>query len=541
MMWRDGGSPRSLPSLVVLVLLVFAVGLAAAQSSAPGPRRDPAGTYRRPLGNEPATLDPARIVDVYGLSVAQQIFDGLVRFDQTLTIMPSLAQFWRSSRDGLTWTFTLRKGVRFHHGREVTADDVVFSLTRILDPRLKSGAADLFGVIKGAADYREGRAKTVAGLTALDRHTVQIVLEEAFGGFASLLAVRHASIVPRDLVEHDPERFGTAPSGTGAFRFERWDRGKEIVLSAYRDHFDGPPGLARVVYRLFAGDPSDAIYEEFQRGGLEDSPLPVKNYRAAVGDARWVHVKRPMFSVRFYGFNTRVKPLDDRRVRQALIHALDRAQLIDELSHGRFALARGVIPPGTLGFNPKLSGYSYDPARARDLLRAAGYPDGRGLPPIEIWSSVKNDPVMREHEIVRRAFEAIGVRTDFRYLQDWPQYSKKLAAGECPMFLYAWFADVPDPDNFIGKLFHSKSARNYFGYVNPAVDEAVLEARKEIDVVRRVALYRRAEQAVMDDAPILPIFHYTYERVFQPYVKSVEVSGLGDPYIPFRKIWLDRQ
>jgi ABC-type transport system substrate-binding protein len=505
------------------------------------PRREPAGTYRRPLGNEPATLDPARIVDVYGLSVAQQIFDGLVRFDQTLTIMPSLAQFWRSSRDGRTWTFTLRKGVRFHHGREVTADDVVFSLTRILDPRLKSGAADLFGVIKGAADYREGRAKTVAGLTALDRHTVQIVLEEAFGGFASLLAVRHASIVPRDLVEQDPERFGMAPSGTGAFRFERWDRGKEIVLSAYREHYDGPPGLARVVYRLFAGDPSDAIYEEFQRGGLEDSPLPVKNYRAAVGDARWVHVKRPMFSVRFYGFNTRTKPLDDRRVRQALIHALDRVQLIDELSHGRFALARGVIPPGTLGFNPKLTGYGYDPARARDLLRAAGYPDGRGLPPIEIWSSVKNDPVMREHEIVRRAFEAIGVRTDFRYLQDWPQYSKKLAAGECPMFLYAWFADVPDPDNFIGKLFHSKSARNYFGYANPAVDEAVLEARKEIDVVRRVALYRRAEQSVMEDAPILPIFHYTYERVFQPYVKSVEVSGLGDPYIPFRKIWLDRQ
>ena len=540
MRWKVGGSLRSLPFAIVLVILVIAAGLAAAQSGTSTPRREPAGTYRRPLGNEPVSLDPARIADVYGISVVQQIFDGLVRFDQTLAITPSLAQFWRASRDGLTWTFTLRKGVKFHHGREVTAEDVVFSLTRILDPRVKSGAADAFTVIKGATEFRDGRAKTVAGLTAVDPHTVQIVLEEPFAGFASLLAVRHASIVPRDLVEQDPDRFGATPSGTGPFRFERWDRGKEIVLAAYREHFDGPPGLARVVYRLFSGDPSDAIYEEFQRGGLDDSPLPVKNYRAAVADSRWVYVKRPMFSVRFYGFNTRVKPLDDRRVRQALNHALDRVQLIEELSHGRFALARGVIPPGTLGFNPKLAGYAYDPARARELLRAAGYPDGRGLPPIEIWSSVKNDPVMREHEIVRRAFDAIGVRADFRYLPDWPQFLKKLAAGECPVFLYAWFADVPDPDSFIGKLFHSKSARNYFGYVNRAVDDAVMEARKEIDSGRRVALYRRAEQAVMDDAPLLPIFHYTYERVFQPYVKSVEVSGLGDPYIPFRKIWLDR-
>lgn len=537
---KGGGSPGSLLPVLLLVILAALVSVAWAQTRGPSERREPAGTYRRPLGNEPATLDPARIVDVYGGSVAQQVFDGLARFDQTLTITPSLAQFWRASRDGLTWTFTLRKGVRFHHGREVTSDDVVFSLTRLLDPRVKSGAADLFAVIKGAADFREGRAKSVTGLTAVDTHTVQIVLEEPFIGFAGLLAVRHASIVPRDLVERDPEKFGAAPSGTGPFRFERWDRGKEIVLAAYRDHFDGPPGLARVVYRIFPGEPSDLMYEEFHRGGLEDSPLPVRNYRRAVADTSHIHVKRPMFSVRFYGFNTRVKPLDDRRVRQALNHALDREGFLEEVLHGRFALARGVVPPGTLGFNPKLSGYRHDPARARTLLREAGYPDGRGLPPLEIWSSVKGDAVLREHELMRRALEAVGVRTDFRYLPDWPQYSKKLAAGECPVFLYAWFADVPDPDNFLAKLFHSKSPRNYFGYANRAVDDLVMQARKEADGARRVALYRRAEQMVMDDAPILPILHYTYERVFQPYVKSVEVSGLGDPYIPFRKIWLDK-
>ena len=152
-------------------------------------------------------------------------------FDQTLAITPSLAQFWRASRDGLTWTFTLRKGVHFHHGREVTADDVVYSLTRLLDPRLKSGTTDLFGNIRGAAEFRSGQAPGVVGLEALDRYTVQISLTEAPFPFVTVLAVGQAKIVPRDVAERDPVAFGLRPIGTGAFRFERWQRGREIVLT----------------------------------------------------------------------------------------------------------------------------------------------------------------------------------------------------------------------------------------------------------------------------------------------------------------------
>lgn len=541
---EGGGSGRSLllvAVFAVLVLVETASGLPVYAQPGPGGQpAEPAGTYRRPLGNDPATLDPARIADIYGRAIAQQVFDGLVRFDQTLTITPGLAEFWRASRDGLTWTFTLRKGVKFHHGREASADDVVFSLTRILDPRLKSGAADLFASVKGAAEFRDGRAKAVAGFIAVDRYTVQIALTEPFVGFANVLAVGHAKILPRDLVERDPDRFGQAPSGTGPFRFERWERGKEITLVANREYFGGAPRLARIVYRVFPGEQSEAMYEEFRRGHLEDTPVPARNYRRIIAEGGHVHVKRPMISVRFYGFNTRVKPLNDRRVRQALNHAIDREGLIEELSFGRFALARGILPPGTLGFNPKLAGYAYDPLRARQLLQDAGYPGGRGLPPVEIWAGSKTDPVLREHELVRRALDAVGVRAEFRYLTDWPQYAKKLAAGECPVFLYALFADVPDPDTFLGKL-HSRSPQNFFGYVNHTVDELLAEARREPDAPRRVDLYRRAEQLVVDDAPLLPIFHYTYDRLFQPYVKSVEVSGLGDPYIPFRKIWLDRR
>lgn len=508
---------------------------AAQEESGARPR---GAVYRRPLGNDPATLDPARITDVYSRSVAQQLFDGLVQFDQTLTIAPALARFWQSSRDGLTWTFTLKKGVKFHHGREVTADDVVYSFSRILDPKTRSGAADLFGNIKGAQEFRDARARSVSGLQALDRYTVQIALTEAFAPFVSVLAVGHAKIVPRELVEQQGDAFGTRPVGTGPFTFVRWNRGKEIVLAANPDYFDGPPKIAQLVYRVFAGENFVEMYQELQRGQLEDAPVPTQDYRRIVSSTVYQHVKRPMFSVRFYGFNTRIKPLDDRRVRQALIHAIDRATVTDEIFLGRHVSARGILPPGTQGFNPKLRGYAYDPQKARELLAQAGYPGGRGLPPIAFWSSVR-ERVVTEHEQIRRDLDAVGLRSEFHYETDWPTFSRMLVEGRLPVFLYAWYADAPDADNFLTKLFHSRSSRNFFGYRNPAVDALLVRARSESDVLRRVELYRRAEQAILDDAPLIPFWHYTYERVFQPYVRSVEVNGLGDPYIPLRKIWLE--
>jgi peptide/nickel transport system substrate-binding protein len=531
-MIRGKGGARCLPLLVIVIMLW--AGVMAPASGAEN-------VYRRPLNNDPATLDPARVSDVYSRSVSQQIFDGLVHFDQTLTVTPALAQHWKASRDGLQWTFTLRRGVKFHHGREVTADDVVYSLTRLVNPRLGSAAGDLFRNVKGAVEFREGRAKAIAGLTAVDRYTVEVALSEALAPFVSVLAVGHAKIVPRDVVEQKGDQaFGMAPVGTGPFRFVKWERGREIRLDANAEYFAGPPRLARLVYRIFPGAPFDTMYEEFQRGHLEDTPPPVADYRRAITAAGDGYVKRPQLSVRFYGFNTRVKPLADRLVRQALSHAIDRETIIEEPFLGRHVLARGILPPGTQGYNPKVAGYAHDPRRARELLAQAGYPDGRGLPPIAIWSSVRHQGIEREHDLIRENLKAVGVHAEFHYQTDWPTFSRLLTEGRLPVFQYAWYADIPDPDNFLFKLFHSQSTGNFVGYTNAGVDALLLRARNEPDIVRRVELYRRVEQAVLDDAPILPVWHYSYERIFQPYVRSVEVSGLGDAYIPFRKVWLAR-
>ena len=142
---------------------------------------------------------------------------------------------------------------------------------------------------------------------------------------------------------------------------------------------------------------------------------------------------------------------------------------------------------------------------------------------------------------MKKWLAAVGITADFQYNTDWQTFSKLLDEGKLPIFLYAWYADVPDPDNFLSKLFHSKSPRNFFGYANPVVDDLLASARSAGDVQLRVERYRKAEQLILDDAPIVPVFHHTYERLFQPYVRSVEVNGLGDPYIPFRKIWLERR
>jgi oligopeptide transport system substrate-binding protein len=162
------------------------------------------GTYRRPLANDPSSLDPAKIADLYAVAVANQIFDGLVAFDGHLNVVPALAQSWSASHDGLVWTFHLRKGVQFHNDREMSAEDVVYSLSRLLDPAVGSPNGPLLDKVKGADEFQAGTTKVLEGIKAIDRYTVAVSLVEPFLPFISILGMAHTSIVPRDEVERDP-------------------------------------------------------------------------------------------------------------------------------------------------------------------------------------------------------------------------------------------------------------------------------------------------------------------------------------------------
>jgi oligopeptide transport system substrate-binding protein len=532
---------------ILLIIATLAVSVAnsvssiAQQSSAPAGAPIEGGVYRRPLATDPVTLDPARPSDIYGRTIANQLFDGLVQFDGALAIRPAIAETWTASRDGLVWTFTLKKGVKFHNGRQVTADDFVYSFTRILDPATKSSGATLFMKIKGGREFAEGRTNRVEGLKALNSHLLQITLTESLSPFVSSLAVGFAKVVPREVVERLGERFGQHPVGTGPFKYVEWIPNKHIILAANPDYFEGRPNLDRLEYRIFTGEARDEMFGEFERGNLEDSDIPARDRSGLLNSRKYQFIQRSVLGISFLGINTTKKPLDDPRVRQAINYAIDRRKIMREIYQDQYIAGTGILPPGTYGYDPKIAGYAYDPKKAADLLAAAGYPGGRGLPILQIWSARRNDEAVAEHEAIVKYLAAVGIRAEVRYNSNWPEYRAQVYEGKLPIFRYSWYADTPDPETFLGILFDSRSSDNITGLHNRNVDALLQEARLERNPTRKLQLYQEVERQVVAAAPVIVLSYYTYERVFQPYVKGIQVSALGDPYIPMKKIWFDHR
>jgi oligopeptide transport system substrate-binding protein len=527
------------------IVAVAALGIGAAAVGADAQGKEPTapragGVYRRPLANNPSTLDPALINDNYAITVTQQLFDGLVQYDAALRITPALAESWTASRDGLVWTFRLRPRVTFHTGREVTAEDVVYSFSRLLDPQSRSAAAALFAAVRGASDFQAGKSRSIPGLRALDRRTVQIELTEASAPFVAGLAMGHLKILPHDVLRRQGDRFGVQPVGTGPFRFVRWTRDREIVLEANPEYYGGRPHLDRLVYRIYPGHRSEQIFADFLSGELDDSFIPSTEAERVHANPRFQVLRRPVLRTRFFGFTLTDGPQANRLVRQAFTHAIDREGIMRDVKRSRFRAGAGFLPPGILGFDPQFHPYPYDPSRARALLAEAGHPGGAGLDPLRIWSSVRSAEVEQEHDAIRRYLEAVGFKVEFHYQTNWPEFRALVRDGKLPIFRYGWAADLPDPDNFLRTVFHSRGTTNLTRYRNERVDRLLDLARSDLDDRRRATLYQEAERLIMEDAPVFPFNFDMYERVFQRDVQNVEISALGDPYIPMRKIWLAR-
>jgi oligopeptide transport system substrate-binding protein len=499
------------------------------------------GIYRRPLEFNPKTLDPALATDIYSVSVIQQLFDGLVQFDKDLNVIPALAKSWRISPDGLTYTFNLRKDVKFHHGKEMKAEDVVYSLTRVLDPRVKSPAANLLSRVVGAREFQDGTAQNVKGLTAPDRYTIVVRLSEPYSPFISILGMNKFKVLPREEVEKSEGQFGKAPVGTGPFKFVSMKEGEEIILEANQDYFEGRPYLDKIVFKIFHGSPLEAIFKEFMEARLDEAPIPFREYRETTNLRDFHLVRKPILSLRFYGIQVKTKPLDNKKVRQAINLAINKAKIGQEVFQGKDSITHRILPLGMPGSSAEKIPYPYNPKRARELLAEAGYPDGKGIPPLEFWSASKSEITQKELEIVRSNLAEIGIQLQIRYETDWERFEERLISYKTPLFRYAWYADFPDPDNFLGTLFHSKSRYNYANYFHPEVDRLIDRAKTEKDYLKRMEMYRKIEEIVLEDAPIVPTVNHLFQWIFQPYVKGIELSALGGAYVPMKKIWLSKE
>ena len=497
------------------------------------------GTYHKSLLQEPLTLDPAFLMDTYATAVAQQLFDGLVQFDADLNVVPSIAKFWEASHDGLVWTFHLRQGVTFHHGREVRADDFVYTFTRLLHPRTASPRSWLLQRVQGAKQFLASAAERVEGLQALDAYTLQITLSQPYTPFISILGMAQTKVLPQEEVERLGADFGRQPVGTGPFHFVNWVAGEEIKLQANEAYYEGRPFLDHLHYRIITD--RQAAMAEFERGTLEDAVLPTHQQVPLSTNPRFkpFRIRKPLLATLFLLLETRYGPLSNRKVRQAINHAINR-ETINNIRQNRFVQARGILPLGMPGYNPDLVGYPYDLARARQLLADAGYPGGKDLPPLELWTGVTSDTVTQEHEAIKRDLERLGLKVELLTAENWKHYNAAVLGKRAgAIYRIVWFADFPDPDTFLFSLFHSQSPDNYAHYSNPEVDRLLEQARSEGDYLKRIQLYRQTEALIMEDAPVVNLVYYTFETLFQSYVQGIELNALGERYIPMKKIWFD--
>jgi peptide/nickel transport system substrate-binding protein len=501
------------------------------------------GTFRRMLGDTPPTLDPAFVTEIYGRHIINQIFDGLVQFDAYLNVIPALAEFWEASQDGRTWTFALRRGVTFHHGREVTAQDFVYSFTRLIQVNSPGPVANLFDHIQGAKEFMQETTQSVKGLKAVDRYTLQIALEEPFASILAILGLFHAAVVPQEEVERLGDLFGRAPVGTGPFKFVRWEPNQEIVLAANDHYYEGRPFLDAVVFKIVGGSKWEERFAEFLKGNLEEAIIPGGKTEEVHTDPQYQPYQRfrkPTLSFLYLGFNTQLKPFDDKRVRQAFNYAVNKEAIVREITKMGALPATGAIPPGMPGYDPDLQGYDYHPDKAKQLLAEAGYPDGVGFPVVQLWSVHQAETTKAELAAYQTYLAELGVKVDIRYAPDWPAYKAMMEQGKLPLFRLAWYADIPDPDNMLSPLLHSASPTNYTFYRNPLVDRLLEQARKKLSYAQRLVLYREVERIVLDDAPWIAQHYSVFEYLYQPYVQGVEVSFLGLRAIPLKKIWFKK-
>lgn len=521
----------------VLLLLTLAFALAL---PAPAAAQKKGGTLRAAFGSDPPTLDPAQATDTTSSAVIRQIFDTLVELDAMLQPVPALAERWGVSTDQRVYTFTLRRGVRFHHGREMGAADVKSSFERAA----KGKRPWVFEKIVGAREFLRGQVAEIRGIRPLNDWTVEITLERPFAPFLSLMAYDAASIVPREEAARLGVEFATRPVGTGAFRFVSWRRDDQVALEAFSGHFRGAPHLDRIVFRIIPAEITR--FNEYKTGNLEWSEIPTGHCRAVQGDpilkrewAIW-----PILGTHAVRFNVERPPFSDRRLRLAVAHAIEPRAIVGGLLEGCVVEGKGILPPAMPGFNPGVGGPRFDRVEARRLLAEAGFPGGRGLGPVTFHYNT-SDLNQRIAELLQSQLKEIGITLELRRL-DWAAHIKLVDEGRAPFFRQGWIADYPDPENFLAVLFHSRNvgaAGNTSRYRNPALDRLLDEADGMAPGPARFKRYQQAEQVVLDDAVWISLYHYTSRALIKPYVKGLERSPLSSApefLAPLRKVWLDR-
>jgi oligopeptide transport system substrate-binding protein len=463
-------------------------------------------------------LDPLFTVDLQFTEVSGALYDTLLRFEDGVLI-PELAESWEADPSGRRFRFTLRKDVSFSDGAPFTAEHVVAHLLRMLDPRSPAPDSALFKDILGARAYLEGKANSVTGLAALDAHTFEVRLEEPRAFFLRLLALPSTGIARRE---------GVHMLGTGPFRLLAADKDR-ISLERNPSYFrPGLPLLESVEFRPFGS--RQLALDSYRRGEVQlVSYLHAEHVMAAGLDpSQAVTVNTP--SVWFLGFNARISPFDDPRVRRAIRAGLDVRALVDT-HHPGARIARSLTPPSLLDID-RVHEPRADIALAKRLLNEAGH---RQLT-VRIECPPDRDTTQEDQALFRPLIEAGLIVLQHTVVPS--GYWDRVREGRLGVFRGNWIGDVADPDNFLYLLLNSKAQPHYaFGYQNPAFDRLTDEARVSIDPQARDVSYRQAETLVREDCVVVPLYHERFHALTSPLLQGLRLHQTP-PQVRFEELWL---
>jgi peptide/nickel transport system substrate-binding protein/oligopeptide transport system substrate-binding protein len=528
-----------------LTLLIFAGLLGACASTGqeeiPQPTNSPVrGGTLHIAQIAPLSIDPAFVDDSYEAALVNQIHDGLLRHDGNLNLLPSLATSWRISRDSREYRFELKRDAYFHDGSPVTAEDFVFSLSRIfrLDPEQTRLARQYLGVIEGAGAYAIGETDSISGLSTEGDYVLTIRLERPYASFLHAMASELARVVPHDyVVTHGDEILSTAPVGAGPFRLTSWTAGEQIVLDRFDGYHAGPAHLDQIVVHTPPDPVQPRAIAAFRRGELHMVDLTLSGRQGMPEVPEQQLHRRRELSLTFLAFNTRRAPLDNPDVRRAIAHSINIDRLTGIGEDGQ-AVATGVLPPGFPGYTPETKRLPFDPQLAIALLGESLDPESM---PEEIRIAVPKRGTEADLliEDICHQLRAVGLPARTEYL-DWGEFTAGLLDDRFDAFVLTWVADLPDPDAFFYPLFHSSGSINHHHYSDPGLDRLLDDARAGTTNVTRMDAYREAEYRILSEAAVVPIYFSTTLLAVANGVHGVELSSMGVANMRLNRVWLDQ-
>ena len=465
------------------------------------------------------TLDPGKHSLIPEAYVVWALFNGLLKFNRKMEVVPDLAQSF-AVKDSTTLEFKLRQGVKFHDGNAMTADDVKFTIERLQSDKYDSP--------------NKGKVSAVEAVRILDPYTVQIVTKQPFAPLLAFLtnARTGTQIVPRKAVTAlGDEAFGRQPVGTGAYKLKAWKANESVTLVAHDGYFiAGQPSLATIEVPLIAEESSGVTA---LKGGQIDltSTAPFADVPTLEQDKTIKVLKQPGMNCRFISLNHRKPPFDDLHFRRAVSMAFDRNAMVKVVLFGEGVPSQGLIPPSlAYAYETKpRAAAQFNAERAKAELAKSKYAGGFGEIPVLTWGSSWWKRIVEVFAL--QANQTLGTKFTVEVNEPNTVYARQ-KAGDFLASVWGWLGPV-DPDEYIGEVLGTKGWRNFYGYSNAKLDELVEQGRAELDLTKRGAIYKQAEDIAIEDAAILPCFCSNIHNLMTTHVQGftqLPYSNFGDQF-----------